>query len=52
MFSFELSFVCRSMAEGSSDKFADMNQEVEGDFKLSTVTQLNDLTTKISEVKN
>ena len=41
------------MAEGTSDKSAEMNKEVEGVFKLYTlVTQLSDLTNKISEVEN
>uniref|UniRef100_M1DSG8 Uncharacterized protein n=1 Tax=Solanum tuberosum TaxID=4113 RepID=M1DSG8_SOLTU len=42
-----------SIAEGNSGHSAEMNQEVERDFKLTTiVTQLNELATKISEVEN
>ena len=41
------------MAEGSGGKFVEVRVEVEGDFILSAiVTQLNDLTTKISKVEN
>lgn len=41
------------MGEGSSDKKVETNQEVESDIKLSAlVTQLNDLTTKLTAVEN
>uniref|UniRef100_M1DNS2 Integrase core domain containing protein n=1 Tax=Solanum tuberosum TaxID=4113 RepID=M1DNS2_SOLTU len=40
------------MAEGKGGKSVEVNQEVEGDFKLTAlVPQLNDLATNISEVE-
>uniref|UniRef100_M1AX13 Uncharacterized protein n=1 Tax=Solanum tuberosum TaxID=4113 RepID=M1AX13_SOLTU len=42
-----------SMAEGNGRKLVETNQEVERDFMLTTlVTQLNDLSTKISKVED
>uniref|UniRef100_M1DKS1 Uncharacterized protein n=1 Tax=Solanum tuberosum TaxID=4113 RepID=M1DKS1_SOLTU len=41
------------MAEENGSNLAETSQEVERDFKLTTlVTQLNELATKISEVEN
>jgi len=41
------------MTEGVGGKPVEADQEVEGDFKIAAlVSQLNDLTTKISEVEN